>query len=54
MRQAMRILLAALAGKSSGGGTVTLTFRDVADSKARITATVDTSGNRTAIVRDGT
>jgi hypothetical protein len=54
MRQAMRILLAALSGKSSGGGTVTLTFRDVADSKARITATVDTSGNRTAITRDGT
>lgn len=54
MRQVMRILLAALAGKSSGGGTVTLTFRDIADSKARITATVDTSGNRTAIVRDGT
>jgi len=54
LRQAVRILLAALAGKSTGGGTATLTFRDIADSKARITATVDADGNRTAITRDGT
>jgi hypothetical protein len=54
MRQALRIFLAVLAGKSSGGGTVTLTFRDNADSKARITATVDEDGNRTAMTLDGT
>lgn len=54
LRQALRILLSALAGKSTGGGTATLTFRDIADSKPRITATVDVNGNRTAIVRDGT
>jgi hypothetical protein len=52
-RQIIRIILAALAGKSSGGGTVTLAFRDDADSKARITATVDANGNRTSITKDG-
>lgn len=54
MRQALRLFLSALAGKSSGGGTVTLTFRDNADSKARITATVNASGDRTAMTLDGT
>lgn len=54
LRQAVRIYLAALGGKSSGGGTNTLTFRDNADSKARITATVDSDGNRTAVTLDGT
>ncbi len=52
--QTIRIKLSALAGKSTGGGTATLTFRDIADLKARITATVDANGNRTAITRDGT
>lgn len=52
-RQMMRIVFSALAGKASGGGTGTLVFRDAADAKARITATVDASGNRTAIVLDG-
>ncbi len=54
MRQALRLFLSALAGKSTGGGTVTLTFRDNADAKARITATVDANGNRTAMTLDGT
>jgi hypothetical protein len=54
LRQAMRLLLAADSGKSAGGGTTTLTFQDIADSKARITATVDANGNRTAVTRDGT
>lgn len=53
LQEMMRIILAATAGKSSGGGTVTLVFRDAADTKARITATVDTVGNRTAMVLDG-
>jgi hypothetical protein len=52
-RQALRLFLSALAGKSDGGGTATITFRDLADSKDRITATVDTDGNRTAITLDG-
>jgi uncharacterized protein (DUF1786 family) len=47
-------MLAALAGKASGGGTVTVKFRDHADAKDRITATVDASGNRSAVTLDGT
>lgn len=54
LRQAVRIYLAALAGKSAGGGTATITFRDKADSKNRISATVDADGNRTAVTLDGT
>jgi len=51
-REVLRIALAALAGKSTGGGTATPAFRDVADSKDRIDAVVDALGNRTAIVLD--
>ncbi len=53
MRQALRIMLAVLSGKSTGGGTSTITFRDVADTKARVSATVDASRNRTSVTRDG-
>lgn len=52
-QQLQRICLAALGGKSSGGGTTTIAFRDVADGKDRISATVDSDGNRTAITVDG-
>jgi hypothetical protein len=53
VRQALRLALAALAGKLSGAGTTTEVFRNaVADSKPRITATVDASGNRSAITTD--
>ena len=54
LRQMLRILTAALAGKSTGGGTATIAFRDILDLKDRISATVDASGNRTAISVDGT
>ena len=54
LRHVLRILLAALAGKTNGGGTVTLNFRDVADGKNRIVATVNAGRNRTAVVLDGT
>ncbi len=50
----LRLLAAVMAGKSSGGGGATVTFRDAADSKNRITATVDANGNRTAITLDAT
>ncbi len=54
-RGLFRLAGAALAGKLSGGSTTTNTFRNaVADSKDRITATVDSSGNRTAITTDTT
>ena len=52
-RQITKICLSALAGESTGGGTATLIFRDNADTKARITATVDANGNRTAMTLDG-
>jgi uncharacterized protein (DUF1786 family) len=45
----IRVALAVLSGKSGGGGTSTITFRDLADSKNRISATVDANSNRTAI-----
>ena len=54
LRQAVRLFLSALAGKSSGGGTTTINFRDLADTKNRITATVDSNGNRTAVTLDAT
>lgn len=50
LRQALRLVTAATAGKISGGGTATITIRNaVADSADRITATVTTDGDRTAI-----
>lgn len=53
LRQAMRLIAAATAGKVSGGGTTTITFKSaVADADNRIVATVDNDGNRTAITYD--
>ena len=52
LKEVLRLCLAALAGKSAGGGTSNVTFRDKADGKDRITATVDDSGNRTTGVLD--
>ena len=49
LRQLVRLMASALAGKVSGGGTATVVFRDVPDTKDRITATVDVNGNRTAV-----
>jgi hypothetical protein len=54
LRQATRFFLAALVGKSSGGGTATIVFRDTGDATDRITATVTADGNRTAMVLDPT
>jgi len=53
-RGALRLNTAALAGKVSGAGTSTETFRNVGDSKNRIVSTVDSSGNRTAVTTDVT
>ena len=52
LRQILRGYSSALLGKISGGGSSTETFRDIDDSKDRITATVDSDGNRTAITLD--
>jgi hypothetical protein len=48
MRQMLRLFTAALTGKAAGGGTTTITFRNVADDADRITLTVDANGNRSA------
>lgn len=48
----LRIFAAVLAGKVSGAGTGTEVFRGINDDKDRVTATVDSSGNRTAIILD--
>lgn len=51
----LRLCVSVLTGKSSGGGTTTVVFRNLGDSKNRISATVDANGNRTAVgTRDGT
>lgn len=51
LKEALAIIMAVLAGKSSiGSGTVT--FRDVSDTKDRVTATM-TGSERTTIVLDG-
>lgn len=49
LQEMIRLIFAVCCGKSAGGGTTTLTFRDGADSKNRITATVDANGNRTNV-----
>lgn len=54
LRQALRLMLAALAGKLSGAATSTVTIRDVNDSKNRLVATVDADGNRSAVTKDVT
>lgn len=51
-RQSQRIQLAALSGKADGLAGTTVHYRDPADSKNRITATVDENGNRTAVTLD--
>lgn len=54
LRQAVRLIRAALVGKLSGAATTTVTIRDAADSKTRITTTVDADGNRSAVTTDAT
>lgn len=51
--QALRIVLAFAAGKTTGADGSSPAFRDQADTKNRIAATLDASGNRTAVTLDG-
>lgn len=53
LEEALKIGLAAMAGKASGLATTTAIYRAADDSKARITATVTAEGDRTAITLDG-
>lgn len=52
LRQLMRGFAAVLLGKASGLDTTSAVYRDIGDSKDRITATVDADGNRSAVTRD--
>ena len=52
VRQAMRLILAAVAGKLNGAATNQVTIRDTNDGVNRIVATVDADGNRTAVTLD--
>lgn len=52
-KEVLRIMLAALAGKTSGAPGPTIAFRDIDDTKDRISGTVDTDGNRTEVTLDG-
>jgi hypothetical protein len=53
LRQALRLIAAATAGKVSGAEGTTITIRNpIADSKDRIIATVDASGNRSGVTYD--
>ena len=52
-KDCLRLCTAAAAGKLSGAATTTIVIRNAAaDDKDRITATVDASGNRSAITLD--
>lgn len=52
LRQALKLMLASMAGKLSGAATTSVSIRDITDSKTRISATVDSDGNRTAFTYD--
>jgi hypothetical protein len=49
MRQALKLLTATLGGKVSGATTATITFRNIADTTDVVVATVDGTGNRSAV-----
>lgn len=51
-RQSLRLANSANGGKLSGAATTNVLIRDLADTKNRVDATVDSSGNRTAVTRD--
>ena len=54
VRQYCRLTAAVQLGKASGLETTSAIYRDFGDTKDRITATVDSNGNRTAVTRDAT
>ena len=50
--EVMKLIASATAAKLSGADTATISIRDLGDTKDRIIATTDASGNRTAVVHD--
>lgn len=51
LKHSLQISNAVLAGKVTGADGLTISFRDLADSKNRIVTTADANNNRTAVVR---
>ena len=54
LEEALKLSLAALTGVLAGAATTTITIEAADDSKTRLTTTVDSDGNRSAVVRDET
>lgn len=50
LREAIKVLLAVNAAKSSGGGTQNINFRDIRDAKNKVEAVVDGQGNRLSVI----
>lgn len=50
MREVMRVASAVMGGVSSGAGTDTMVFRDLNDTKDRVTATLTEDGDRIVVV----
>ena len=51
-QQVLRLILSTLGSKVTGVTTSTETFRDTADSKDRVTVTLDANNNRTSVTLD--
>jgi hypothetical protein len=52
LKDTLRLILSSTAGKLSGASSTSISIRDVNDTKNRIVATVDSSGNRTSLTYD--
>jgi len=52
-QDALRVILAAVSGKTSGVGTASENYLSVSGSKTRIAATFDDQGNRVTVALDG-
>jgi hypothetical protein len=52
--QTIRIIRSGVAGKLNGAPSGPINTRDLADTKNRISATIDANNNRTAVTTDGT
>lgn len=52
LRESVRLINSACFGEASGAETVQIQYRDAADTKNRITATVDEFGNRSSVALD--
>lgn len=54
LRQLQRLMSSAAFGKLSGAAGTSILIRDLGDTKNRVSATVDASGNRSAVTLDAT